>query len=164
MPLTVLVDEEPTGWYVTRSSIWGGDVLAIGVYVMTTLRFFFHIGSVEWVTFQGPESHWRVGGAIDGAGVVEGREEGVRRVSGVVDAIVWRYEADGGICCADIGRLRWISWLLDGGGRLRRAVQLRVAETVTKGCFSQLKGYGIKIRKREHQSVNRAQSCMYFRS
>jgi hypothetical protein len=28
--------------------------LGMGVYVMRTLRDFFHIGSVEWVTFQGP--------------------------------------------------------------------------------------------------------------
>lgn len=46
-----------------------------------TLRFFFHMGSVEWVTFQEPESHDRVGGGREGEGSVEGRVDGARRVT-----------------------------------------------------------------------------------
>ena len=52
----------------------------MGVYVMTTLRFFFHMGSVECVTFHEPDSHFRAGGGMDGEGSVEGRLEGARRV------------------------------------------------------------------------------------
>lgn len=55
---------------------------------MRTLRFFFHIGSVECVTFQVPVSHWRVGGGIVGEGVLLGREEGARRV-GIVVVVAW---------------------------------------------------------------------------
>jgi hypothetical protein len=53
----------------------------MAVYVMRTLRDFFHMGSVEWVTFQEPESHDRAGGASEGEGSVDGRDDGARRVT-----------------------------------------------------------------------------------
>lgn len=49
---------------------------------MRTLRLDFHMGSVEWVTCQVPDSHWGVGAVKDGGGcwewwvdVVGGRRE-----------------------------------------------------------------------------------------
>lgn len=39
------------------------------------------MGSVECVTFQGPESHDRRGGVRDGEAAVEGRDEGARSVA-----------------------------------------------------------------------------------
>ena len=41
--------------------------------------FLRHMGSVEWVTDQGPESHWMVGGGMAGELGV-GRVDGERRV------------------------------------------------------------------------------------
>jgi hypothetical protein len=48
---------------------------------MTTFLFFFHIGRVECVTFQEPDSHVRVGGGSDGDCSVEERVDGQRRVT-----------------------------------------------------------------------------------
>lgn len=83
--------------------MWAGVVPATGVYVMRTLREDFHMGSVEWVTFQGPASHWRVGGGICGVGEAVERVEGRRRRGGIVDglgggvvvrrAFGWRWDA-----------------------------------------------------------------------
>jgi mono/diheme cytochrome c family protein len=53
----------------------------MGVYVMTTLRFFFHMGSVECVTCHGPLSQESVGGEMEGEDWVVGREDGARRVT-----------------------------------------------------------------------------------
>lgn len=46
---------------------------------MVTWVFLRHMGSVEWVTDQGPESHWMVGGGRVGELGV-GRVDGERRV------------------------------------------------------------------------------------
>lgn len=64
-------------------------MLGTGVYVITTLRFLRHMGSVEWVTFHGPDSHCSEGGATDGEGSVAGSDEGARRVT--IAADVCRY-------------------------------------------------------------------------
>ena len=72
-PLTVLMFDFPlsTAWYVTSSSMcvpamWPSPPalpdLGIGVYLIMTLRDFSHMGSVLWVTFQGPWSQESVGG------------------------------------------------------------------------------------------------------
>lgn len=61
----------------------------MGVYVMRTLRFFFHMGSVECVTFHWPVNHASFGGGIVGEGVVDGRVEGARRVSGCIVEKFW---------------------------------------------------------------------------
>lgn len=50
------------------------------MYVMRTLRDFFHMGRVEWVTFQVPESQEMEGGAMSWG--VEGRVLGALRVIG----------------------------------------------------------------------------------
>ena len=68
--------------------MWG-----MGVYVITTLRFLRHMGSVEWVTFQGPESHWRDGGGIEGEGEAVGSVDGARRVTMVAG---WCWVRSGG--------------------------------------------------------------------
>lgn len=58
---------------------------------MRTFRDFFHMGKVECVTFQVPESHEREGGGIIW-GVV-GRVEGARRIIGgrEADMVVGRW-------------------------------------------------------------------------
>jgi hypothetical protein len=56
-------------------------VEGFGVYVIRTLRDFFHMGSVECVTFQEPDSHDNGGGAIAGDGVLEGSDDGARSVT-----------------------------------------------------------------------------------
>lgn len=50
------------------------------MYVMRTLRDFFHIGSVECVTFQLPLSHDSVGGVIELIGEGEEDVDGWRRM------------------------------------------------------------------------------------
>lgn len=81
IPCTVLSASEFRPWYVTTSSICGGVLDAIGVYVMRTLRFFFHMGSVECVTFHEPDSHDNWGGEIEAEDSVAGSEDGARRVT-----------------------------------------------------------------------------------
>lgn len=49
------------------------------LYVIWTLRFFFHMGSVECVTFHVPSSHSSVGGVMAGS-LEEGRLDGARRI------------------------------------------------------------------------------------
>jgi hypothetical protein len=39
------------------------------------------MGRVEWVTFQEPCNHDRLGGGIEGEGDVDGRVDGVRRIT-----------------------------------------------------------------------------------
>jgi hypothetical protein len=46
------------------------------------------MGSVEWVTFQGPDSRASEGGKSVGEGIVEARDEGTRRVSILVCGLV----------------------------------------------------------------------------
>lgn len=69
MPLTVLIFSELRVWYETMSSslsvvscAMDGEVGGRVWYVIVTLRFNFHIGSVEWVTCHVPESQAGVGG------------------------------------------------------------------------------------------------------
>lgn len=69
MPLTVFIFAEPRDWYETMSSSLSvvscavdGEVGGSVLYVIVTLRFDFHIGSVEWVTCHVPESQAGVGG------------------------------------------------------------------------------------------------------
>jgi hypothetical protein len=54
---------------------------------------------VECVTFQGPEIHLRVGGAMEGDVSVVGRVEGARRVTIVAGS------GRGGRCCVAQGRV-----------------------------------------------------------
>ena len=71
------------------------------MYVICTLRDFFHMGSVEWVTFQEPDSHDRRGGMRDGEAAVVERDEGARRVAigenamAVADGLTWRSKTRG---------------------------------------------------------------------
>ena len=61
---------------------------------MRTLRDFFHMGRVLWVTFQEPWSQERVGGGIVEEGVVE------------VEVVGWRREMGGGeVVVAMVGGL-----------------------------------------------------------
>ena len=70
------------------------------------MRDFFYIGSVEWVTFQEPDSHDRVGGASEGDGSVDGRDDGARRVTMVRRLVI------GDVCGggrAESGEILWVS-------------------------------------------------------
>ncbi len=86
-------------WYFTKSWSLGWMVMegelvmeldsgGKGVYVIETLRALRHMGRVEWVTCQVPESHSVVGGVkfvvVVLGGVVE--VDGARRV--MVDGVV----------------------------------------------------------------------------
>ena len=63
---------------------------------MRTLRDFFHMGRVLWVTFQEPWSQERVGGGIEEEGVVEVE----------VEVVGWRREMEGGeVVVAMVGGL-----------------------------------------------------------
>lgn len=62
--------------------LWG-----IGVYVMRTLRDFFHMGRVEWVTVQEPWSQVRVGGVMGGV-VVGGEEDEVEGWRSVISGVL----------------------------------------------------------------------------
>lgn len=107
--------------------MWVPDVDAVeevpemGVYVITTFRDFFHIGSVECVTFQRPASQLRGGGVrvvvLDG---VDGEEEevGWRSVMvGAAGAFVGVVSGTPGVaavrgeamiyCTVDAGGLLW---------------------------------------------------------
>lgn len=68
-------------------------VLQSSVYVIRTLRDFFHMGSVLCVTFQLPDSQDR-GGGVRAAGLGDGVE--------VVEG--WRRVIRAGCCCCCVGR------------------------------------------------------------
>lgn len=56
------------------------------LYVIWTLRFFFHIGRVECVTFHVPSSQLSLGGVMGSCGwVVMPELDGARRVMGDMD-------------------------------------------------------------------------------
>ncbi len=86
------------------------------MYVIRTLRAFFHIGSVLWVTVQVPRSQESVGGGIV-AVLRVGEVEGVRRVirgvagwvvAGSVGAVVV-VVAEVGVVMAEAWSAVWVT-------------------------------------------------------
>lgn len=116
MPSTVFIFADVSVWYWTRSSsfvVGDGDGSVSGVYVMETLRLDFHMGRVECVTCQVPESHCGVGAVKEGCCwgkwvlVVGGR----RVMGGWVDGIFF----DPG-CCVSL-RLPYLRQVFCLSGR-----------------------------------------------
>ena len=80
--------------------------------MMRTLRDFFHMGSVEWVTFHDPDSHDSWGGVREDEGEVVGSEDGARRVAMVNDT------ADRRILDGDVAAWGWVAidgWVVEMG-------------------------------------------------
>jgi hypothetical protein len=143
-------------------------VSGMGVYVITTLRFLRHMGSVEWVTFHGPESHLRVGGGIEGEDSVVGSVDGARRVTIVAGAgrgvgaevgsnvgcdwLSWFIACYGCLCCR-LGAGLWVvgmeGWwwkgrVREGGGGWVRWLVLDKQRT---GTITRLLGIDIEVFK-----------------
>ena len=77
----------------------------IAVYVMRTLRDFFHMGSVECVTFHVPDSHDNWGGVMEAEVLVVGSE--VERLTLSRAVGLWRGETRG-YWRIFVGNVGWI--------------------------------------------------------